>query len=179
MAINTTNGNEVKFLGLSATIREALLNAILGNTTDGKATVNTALKCYIGLSSTNPETAVTEPPDANYQRVLLGKRTSGSTWTSDYLTITGASAVNEGIKNEIKFNRSLSAWDVAYPYFILCDSDIGGNVMAWGALKEPITVDAKNVVPLFEENKFRLYFPAPSEVEEIVDNAAEADAAQA
>lgn len=178
MAINTTNGNEVKFLGLSATIREALLNAILGNTTDGKATVNIKMQCYVGLSSTNPETAVTEPSDANYQRVLIGKR-SGSAWSSDFLTISGASAVNEGIKNEIKFNRSLSAWDASYPYFILCDSDIGGNVMAWGALKEPITVDAKNVVPLFEENKFRLYFPAPSEVEEIVDNAAGADAAQA
>lgn len=178
MAINTTNGNEVKFLGLSATIREALLNAILGNTTDGKATVNIKMQCYVGLSSTNPETSVTEPSDANYQRVLIGKR-SGSAWSSDFLTISGASAVNEGIKNEIKFNRSLSAWDASYPYFILCDSDIGGNVMAWGALKEPITVNAKNVVPLFEENKFRLYFPAPSEVEEIVDNAAGADAAQA
>ena len=178
MAIKTEKNNEVKFLGLSAGIREALLNAILGNSTNGTVTINTARKCYLALSSTNPETAVTEPSDANYRRVKLsGIPDNGSgSWSSDYLTIKKAEAVNDGIAKEIKFNRSLAPWEQSYPYFVLYDSKTGGNLLAWGELTDPITVEAKNVVPLFEEGKFRLYFPAPSEVETLVDAAAAADA---
>ncbi len=179
MAIKTTAGNGVKFLGLSQTLRESLLKAILGNSTDGKVTVNTAKVCYIGLSSTDPEAAVTEPTDENYKRIKLGEMPtgSGSTWKSDFLTITGAQAVNSGVQKEIKFNRSLAAWTETYPYFFLSSSVSGSTgLMAWGELTEPITVDAKNVVPLFEEDKFRIYFPAPGEVETLVDAAATADA---
>lgn len=178
MAINTTKGNGVKFLGLSLDLRENLLKAILGNSSDGKVTVNTPKVCYVGLSSTNPETKVTEPTDANYKRVKIGESASGSgsTWKSDFLTVTGAKAVNSGVQKEIKFNRSLGAWSGAFPYFFLSSANSGSTgLMAWGELTEPITVDAKNVVPLFEEDKFRIYFPAPSEVEGLVDAAAEAD----
>lgn len=181
MAIKTTAGNNVKFLGLSPTIRESLLKAILGNSSDGKVTINTAKVCYVGLSSTNPETAVTEPTDANYKRIKIGETPTGNgtMWESDYLTITGAKAVNSGSKKEIKFNRSLAAWTAAYPYFFLTSSESGNTgLMAWGELTEPIEVTAKNVVPLFEEDKFRLYFPAPSEVETLVDAAAAADVEQ-
>lgn len=181
MAITTTNGNSVNFLGLSKTIRESLLKAILGNSTDGKVTVNTAKACYVGLSSTNPETSVTEPGDVNYKRVKIGETPSGSgsTWKSDYLTVDGAAAVNSGVKNEIKFNRSLGAWTETYPYFFLSSSATGtAGLMAWGELTEPITVTAKNVVPLFEEGKFRLYIPSPGELEGLVDAAAEADEEQ-
>ncbi len=119
-----------------------------------------------------------EPTDANYNRIKLGEMSTGTnaTWKSDFLTITGAQAVNSGVQKEIKFNRSLAAWPGAYPYFFLSSSATGNNgIMAWGELTEPITVDAKNVVPLFEEDKFRIYFPTPSEVEGLVDTAAEAD----
>ena len=181
MAIKTDNGNSVKFLGLTQNLRESLLKAILGGSSDGKVTVNTAKTCYIGLSSTNPETAVTEPQDANYKRIKIGE-TSGSsgnvTVKSDYLTVEGATAVNSGVQKEIKFNRSLAAWPGTYPYFFLSSSASGNiGLMAWGELTEPIEVTAKNVVPLFEEDKFRLYFPAPSEVETLVDAAATADQA--
>lgn len=178
MAINTTKGNGVKFLGLSQTLRENLLKAILGNSSDGKVTVNAAKVCYVGLSRTNPETAVNEPSDANYKRIKIGETPSGSgtSWKSDFLTITGAQAVNSGVQKEIKFNRSLGPWSEEYKYFFLSSSASGNTgLMAWGELTEPITVDAKNVVPLFEEDKFRIYFPAPSEVEGLVDAAAEAD----
>lgn len=176
MSIKTTAGNNVKFLGLSESLRESLLKAILGNSSDGKVTVNTAKVCYVGLSSTDPATAVTEPTDANYKRIKIGETASGGAFKSDYLTITGAQAVNSGIQKEIKFNRSLGAWTEAYPYFFLSSAASGSTgLMAWGELSEPITVDAKNVVPLFEEDKFRLYFPAPGEVETLVDDAAEAD----
>ncbi|MBQ8429079.1 MAG: hypothetical protein IJX30_03170 [Clostridia bacterium] len=177
MAIKTTAGNTVKFLGLTQSLRESLLKAILGGSSDGKVTVNTPKVCYVGLSSTNPETAVTEPTDANYKRIKIGE-TGGSAGTvkSDYLTITGTTAVNSGVQKEIKFNRSLGAWTGTYPYFFLSSSETGNTgLMAWGEMTEPITVSAKNVVPLFEEDKFRLYFPAPSEVETLVDAAAAAD----
>lgn len=182
MAINTTAGNSVKFLGLSQSVRESLLKAILGNSSDGKVTVNTAKVCYVGLSSTNPETSVTEPTDANYKRIKIGETPTGSStsWKSDYLTITGTQAVNSGVQKEIKFNRSLSAWTGTYPYFFLSSTASGNTgLMAWGELTEPVKVEAKNVVPLFEEDKFRLYFPAPSEVEGLVDAAASADAENA
>ena len=168
------------FQGLSQGIRESLLRAILGNNSNGGSiTVNTERKCYVGLSSTNPETSVTEPTDNNYKRILIGSG-SGSggsaSWYSDYLTITGAQAVNSGIQKEIKFNRSLGVWTGTYPYFFLSSAETGtSGLMAWGELTEPITVSAKNVVPLFEEDKFRLYFPKPSEVESLVDAAATAD----
>lgn len=178
MAIKTTAGNIVKFLGLPQDLRENILNAILGNSTDGKVTINPAKVCYIGLSSTDPGTAVTEPTDTNYKRIKLGEMPtgSGSTWKSDFLTITGTQAVNSGIQKEIKFNRALSAWTEEYPYFFLTSTASGSTgLMAWGGLSKPITVDAKNIVPLFEEDKFRLHFPAPGEVEALVDAAAEAD----
>lgn len=180
MAIKTTAGNDVKFLGLSESLRASLLRTILGKSSDGKITVNTAKVCYLGLSSTNPETSITEPEDENYKRIEIGKNTGNneSSWVSDYLTITGTNAVNSGIQKEIKFNRSLGAWEGTYPYFFLSSTPTKNStlgLMAWGEMTEPITVDAMNVVPLFEEDKFRLYFPAPSEAEQLVDAAAEAD----
>ncbi|MCM1024781.1 MAG: hypothetical protein NC395_12105 [Prevotella sp.] len=180
MAISTTSGKEVKFLGLSSTLRADLLKAILGNSSDGKVTVNTAKVCYLGLSSTDPENGIAEPSDTNYKRIKLsGTDGTGSSakWASDYLTISGTTAVNSGVQKEIKFNRSLGAWSEPYKYFFLSSAATGsGGLLAWGELTEPITVDAKNVVPLFEEDKFRLYFPAPTEVEGLVDAAAAEDA---
>lgn len=182
MAITTTNGNNVKFLGLTQSLREQLLKAILGGSADGKVTVNTAKVCYIGLSSTDPGTAVTEPADENYERIKISEASgTGSSVTikSDYLTITGAQAVNSGMKKEIKFNRALSAWADTYPYFFLSYSPSGSTgLMAWGKLSEPVAVTVKDLIPMFKENKFRLYFPTPGEVETLVDEAAAADQAE-
>lgn len=199
MAIKTDNGNAVKFLGLSNTIRANLLEALLGGAVEGKAEINTANVCYLGLSSTEPSgdgTGISEPSDLNYRRVKLSwgeeKTTNGKTSVtlkSDYLNVAGianAQAVNERgteeepIPSEIKFNRSLGAWDVPMKYFFITTSkeaseDSAEDLLAWGELTEPITVTAKNVVPLFEDGKFRLYFPTPGKVEEIVDAATEAD----
>ena len=257
MAIKTEKGNAVKFLGMSDTIREDLLKAILGSTLNGAITVNEQHKCYLGLSSTEPKgdgSNIAEPTDWNYTRLLLSSGgENGVTFTSDYLTLDGDTAINERkdsagnrISTEIKFNRSTEAWlkedgetPTEYKYFFMakakkrvlhkvtvsdgvytemistvspaaintmpgvkttlmvdgkavldnqvysyqdgeqtlyCAAAKESGLMAWGELKEPITVGAKNVVPLFEEGKFRLYFPAPGEVETIVDAAAAADA---
>lgn len=151
---------------------------------------------------------INEPTDWNYQRILLsegkvtksGSTETGVTFWSDYLTLDGDTAKNEKqdseghrIPTEIKLNRSTEPWMAddgknfqEYKYFFLSkfantlngsSTDLG--MMAWGELTEPITVKAINVVPLFEEGKFRLSFPVPSEVEAIVDAAAAADAENA
>ena len=207
MSINTSAGNAVKFLGLSDSIRTNLLKAVLGAAVDGALVVNKDHVCYLGLSATEPAgdgSNIKEPTDWNYKRIKLSygiQTTSGSnkicTFGSDYLTLDGVSAKNEKqdsegnkIPTEIKFNRSTVAWKKAdseefeqYKYFFLStapSAPASGNetgMLAWGELKEPITVEAKNVVPLFEEGKFRLHFPTPADVESIVDSAAAADAA--
>lgn len=153
-------------------------------------------------------TNINEPTDWNYARVLLseGKVTKNGTsetsvtFSSAYLTLDGDTAKNERqdseghrIPTEIKFNRSTEPWMAddgenfqEYKYFFLSknpgplngsSTDLG--LLAWGELKEPITVKAINVVPLFEEGKFRLHFPTPTDVESIVDAAAAADAENA
>lgn len=153
-------------------------------------------------------TNITEPADWNYTRVLLSEgevTKSGATETavkfaSAYLTLDGDTAKNEKkdsegnrIPTEIKFNRSTEPWMAddgesfqEYKYFFLSKNaakiESGAaelGLLAWGELTEPITVEAINVVPLFEEGKFRLHFPEPSEVEQIVDEAAAADAENA
>lgn len=168
MAITTAAGNTVKFLGLNADLRIVLLKALLGYN-DGTAKVNTSKKCYVGLSSTNPELGkVSEPSveDANYRRIKIAGEDD-----SDYLEINGDTVVN-GDKKEIKFNRSFNAWVANYPYFVLYDAETGGKLLAWGELTTPIVVSGADVVPLFEEGKFQLSFPAPGAVEDMVDSAA-------
>ena len=151
---------------------------------------------------------ITEPTDWNYKRVKLSYGTASTNgqgvetscvFNSDYLTLDGDTAKNEKknsdgtrIPTEIKFNRSTEAWKKTdredleqYSYFFLSTAENAPSsgketgMMAWGELTEPITVEAKNVVPLFEEGKFRLHFPTPADVESIVDAAAAADAENA
>lgn len=170
--ITSPQGKEVKFLGLSDTLRQNILKAILGNI-NGQITINSTNSCWLGLSSTNPNTSISEPSDPNYRRIKLGQ-SNNNPW-SDFLTITGTHAVNSGIKNEIKFNRSTEAWSNQYPYFFLSTSSTADSMMAYGLLNTPVSVTAVDVVPLFEENKFNLYFPAPDEIENIVNNQTIAD----
>ena len=211
MSINTTAGNEVKFLGFGKNLRRDIMKAILGAAVNGAVTINAEHKCYLGISRTLPVddgTNINEPTDWNYARVLLtdckvtksGSTETGVTFWSDYLTLDGDTAKNEKkdsdgnrIPSEIKFNRSTMAWKEdggetlqEYKYFFLSkyaktmngsSADLG--LLVFGELKKPITVKDINVVPLFEEGKFRLHFPTPADIESIVDAAAAADAENA
>lgn len=177
MAITTSNGKIVKFLGFPSNIRMGILKELLGLGTEssrGAVIINSARQCWLGLSSTDPASGeVSEPTsDANYSRVKIG-----ADGTSEYLSVTDdghgySNGAIEGDQKEIKFNRSLGAWD-SCPYFVLYDAKTNGTLLAWGELVEPIVVTAKDTVPLFEDGKFRLYFPSPNEVEGLVDAAAE------
>lgn len=151
---------------------------------------------YLTLSSTEPMpdgSNVIEPStvdsstgtcdEPNFARFLLA---NGG--VSKYLTICNAgtgldendgrsvnvvAAINAAMQQEIKFNRSTAAWSKAYPYFALFTHPTDGKIIAWGKLTNEIVVDQADVVPLFEEGKFRLFFPAPNEVEAQMDAAAD------
>lgn len=147
---------------------------------------------YLALSSTEPAadgSNVTEPDavdattgvcdEPNYARFPLAYN-----GISQFLTICNAetdpagndgrnvnvvAAVNAAMQQEIKFNRSTQAWSKTYPYFALFTHPTDGKIIAWGKLTNAVEVTQADVVPLFEEGKFRLFFPAPNEVEAQID----------
>lgn len=147
---------------------------------------------YLTLSSTEPNadgTNVIEPStvdestgvcdEPNYARFPLA-----NDGISKYLTICNAetdpagnegrnvkvvAAINAAMQQEIKLNRSTKAWSRTYTHFALYTHPTEGKIIAWGKLTNPITVSQADVVPLFEEGKFRLFFPAPNEVEGQMD----------
>ena len=90
---------------------------------------------------------------------------------NDGRNVNVVAAINAAMQQEIKFNRSTKAWSNIYPYFALYTHPTEGKIIAWGKLTNPIEVTQADVVPLFEEGKFRLFFPAPNEVETQIDAA--------
>lgn len=129
--------------------------------------------------------------DVNFCRFPLAAR-----GISDYLTICDSNtpkdgndgrdvavvaAINSAMRQEIKFNRSThrsdpeqsTGWLRKYEYFALYTGpgteEYPGQLIAWGKLTKPVEVEGANVVPLFEEGQFRLFFPAPNEVEAQID----------
>lgn len=133
-----------------------------------KASVGDNGEVYI-----DEENGVADEP--NFERFALA---NGG--ISKYLTICNSStdesdndgrnvnvvaAVNAAMKQEIKFNSSTKAWSRKYPYFALFTHPTEGRIIAWGKLTDEIEVKQADVVPMFREGKFRLFFPAPNEVE--------------
>lgn len=117
------------------------------------------------------------------------------TWSSDYMKLAEkddgytteadvpVEIYNHGTQKEIKFNRvtDLAGWNgtsgeiTQYKYFFLTSVGATGdvtasNLIAYGELTTPITVEAVNTVPLFAEDALCLFFPAPDEVDSTVDN---------
>lgn len=173
MSITTTSGKTVRFLGFTSAIRMGLLDALLGKNS-GALTVNSTKKCYLGLSKIDPGTnseTYSEPTDENYKRIELA-----NAGVSDFLERNKYGYKNPLLK-EIKFNRSLSAWADEYPYFILVTTETTGTgtLLAWGEMDTPIKVEAENVVPLFQEQDFKLYWPTPNEAEALADGTDDTD----
>lgn len=263
MAITTSNGNNVDFLGMTADVRENILRSLVGNLKNAAWAYTTTLKTVkdsSGNSSQVPNFSPinqTKQEEINYTtgytvfqdsdelkmlatdngiwvKVYPGRgRYSESTDTGDidydfcvyltlckdepaadgsnviepstidpetgecdepnfarfhlanggvskFLTICNAdtdasgndgrnvkvvAAINAAMQQEIKFNRSTKAWANKYTHFALYTHPTEGQIIAWGKLTTEIEVKQADVVPLFEEGKFRLFFPAPSEVE--------------
>ncbi len=95
-----------------------------------------AIPYYLGLSSTLPNldgTGVTEPAGfTGYKRVRLtnlGNAVDG--------TVTNT--------KKIDFDKSTSYWGTL-SFFVVFDAPTGGNLLMYGSLQEPCTVNMTNIV---------------------------------
>jgi hypothetical protein len=111
---------------------------------------------YVGLSSTNPATKVTEPArfysddtPTGYNRVLVGIYNQSGTYKFG--------EVKDGaIKNDefIYFPESNGSWGEQLTHFVLYSAETGGELLAYGLLASgtqatPITVSEPRTVVMF------------------------------
>lgn len=148
------------YLGLNEDIRKAIIKELvgLGSSESSSVNIKSRSNAWLTISSTDPGEVLTEPSveDSNYKRFQLSEK-----GVSNFIKLenTGATAKS---KDEIKFRRSTTAWQNSYPYFAICSSETGtsmSNIVAWGLLETPVTVNAENIVPLFEPDSFVISFP--------------------
>ncbi len=100
-------------------------------------------KYYIGLSTTDPteQGACTEPVEMNYKRVPFENITTP----------------DDGyIKNQeaITFEESTGSWGVI-THYLLFDAESQGNLLLYGRLKDPKTVDSETIVT-FRPEEFKI-----------------------
>ena len=114
------------------------LNCIAGNVFGSASVPSIPSAYYIGLSTTQPNangTNVTEPASAGgYARVRLnsiGNPQNGA--------VTNTSAIS--------FNESTSSWGVV-THFVVYDAATGGNLLMYGELTSPRTVDAATTIAI-------------------------------
>lgn len=116
------------------------LNQVAGNLFKTKTTPALPSAFYIGLSSTAPNidgTNVGEPnSSAGYARVEL----------------TSLGEPNDGVvTNElaINFNESTASWGTI-THFVIYDAETGGNLLMYGALSTPRSVEAATIMTIKE-----------------------------
>lgn len=116
------------------------LNAVAGNLFQTKTTPALPTQYYIGLSSTAPNTDGTnvgEPnASAGYARVeltTLGEPTNG--------VVTNTAAIN--------FDESTASWGTI-THFVIFDAQTGGNLLMYGALSTPRSVEAATIMTIKE-----------------------------
>lgn len=127
------------------------LNLVAGNLFKSKTNPAIPDELWIGLSTTKPNidgTGVTEPAsNSEYSRVKLGTLSAPS---------SGTVTNNE----EIKFNKSVTNWGTV-THFVIYDAKSGGNLLQYGALDTPRTVEAATIM-LIESGSLRLTVQNPS-----------------
>lgn len=116
------------------------LNQVAGNLFKTKTTPALPGAFYIGLSSTAPNidgTNVGEPnSSAGYARVeltSLGEPVDG--------VVTNELAIN--------FNESTASWGTI-THFVIFDAETGGNLLMYGALSTPRSVEAATIMTIKE-----------------------------
>lgn len=116
------------------------LNAVAGNLFQTKTSPALPTQYYIGLSSTAPNidgTNVGEPnSNAGYARVeltSLGEPTDG--------VVTNELAIN--------FNESTASWGTI-THFVIYDAATDGNLLMYGALSTPRSVEAATIMTIKE-----------------------------
>lgn len=128
------------------------INLIAGNIFRTKTSPSIPTNYYIGLSSTEPtvDGVCTGEPSRSgtgYSRVKLSNLSTPSNGV-----ISNAS--------NIDFNESLSSWG-QMRYYVVYDSETGGNLLFGGALKTPITVDAGTAV-ILKTGEFKVRICTPT-----------------
>ena len=116
------------------------LNCVAGNVFKTKTSPALPTNYYIGLSTSAPTisgTSVTEPSiDAGYARVRL----------------TSLSEPNDGVvtnSQAINFNESTASWGTI-THFVIFDSATGGNLLMYGTLSTPRSVETATIMTIKE-----------------------------
>ena len=116
------------------------LNCAAGNIFNTKTSPALPTNYYIGLSTSAPTisgSGVTEPSiDAGYARVRL----------------TSLSEPNDGVvtnSQAINFNESTASWGTI-THFVIFDSATAGNLLMYGALSTPRSVETATIMTIRE-----------------------------
>jgi hypothetical protein len=135
---------------ITNTIKNRILYGLAGQNSTFASSV------YVGLSSTDPATKVTEPArfysddtPTGYNRVLVGIYNQSGTYKFG--------EVQDGaIKNDefIYFPESNGSWGAQLTHFVLYSAETGGDLLAYGLLESggsatPITVSEPRTVVMF------------------------------
>ena len=144
---------------ITASAKNTILNGLTGRANTFGNSV------YVGLSSTDPATTVTEPRFGGYARVLIG--TYQSSGTHKFGT-----PENGIVKNDefIYFPESTGAWGNSsgvadeLKYFVLYTAVTGGTLIGYGLLESggtptPITVSEEKTVVMFRPNTLVISIP--------------------
>lgn len=108
-------------------IHTYFLNLIMGNIFGSKTTPGIPTTYYIGLSSTNPQTSLTEPTGNGYARVAC----------SDFTEPANGVVKNT---NSIFFPESTGSWGTV-SYYAVFSSASGSDVLFSGSLSPARTVE--------------------------------------
>lgn len=115
---------------------------------------------YVALMTSAPSDSGggTEVSGGSYARVQVGP--SASAWKSTNGATSGASTGTGG--------QSLNGSTITYPspsgnwgvvtHVAIYDASIGGNLIAWGALALPKTINASDSAPSFGVDSFSITF---------------------
>ena len=110
---------------------DKILDHIFGKATYTPATI------YVGLSCAEPlddASALAEPSGNGYARV--------QTAASDWNAATGGTIDNA---NDITFPQATGSWGTI-THFALFDATVGGNMLAYGQLSQPKTINSGDIV---------------------------------
>lgn len=113
-------------MAVSETVANALLDALLGDA--HLSSVPDAL--YLGLSTTDPDTSITELSGDGYERALVPN--DSATWPA----ASGAAKSNGRV---ILLAAATADWPEV-GWWVLYDAATSGNVVASAALSAPVTV---------------------------------------
>lgn len=116
---------------------EHFLNRVMGNVFGTQTSPALPTEYYIGLSSSDPGTAVGEPSTngTGYARVSLKGKLSAP---------NAGSIVNE---QALSFPESITNWGTML-YYVVYDAATGGNLLFYGQLSSSRTVEPNTIISI-------------------------------